>query len=273
MSGRATTFGDWQLPRRALGAWTFVVFLFLYLPIALIVAYSFNRSQANVVWQGFTWKWYGRIGSNQPLMDALWNSVIIASVTTVLSCVLGTLAAWVLYRFRFPAAGFIHGLIYFPMIVPEVIMGVSLLLLFSVLQIELGFTTVIIAHVTFCFPFVMIAVQARLQGLDPSLEEAAMDLGATPLGAFLRVILPFLTPSIVAGALMAFTLSIDEFVVTFFTAGAGSRTLPLEINGLIRSGLDPSVNALSALLVVATVVLVLSADWARRLSTKQDRAS
>lgn len=249
-----------------LGAWTFVVFLFLYVPIALVVAYSFNGSQANVVWQGFTLKWYGRIGSNEPLMSALWNSVIIAAATTVISCILGTMAAWVLYRFRFPASRFIHGLIFFPMIVPEIIMGVSLLLLFSVLQVELGFVTVIIAHVTFCFPFVMIAVQARLQGLDPSLEEAAMDLGATPVGAFMRVILPFLMPAIIAGALMAFTLSIDEFVVTFFTAGAGSRTLPLEINGLIRSGLDPSINALSALLVVATVVLVLAVDWARRLS-------
>jgi spermidine/putrescine transport system permease protein len=262
-----------RMPRLLLGAWTVLVFLFLYVPIALIVAYSFNRSQANVVWQGFTIKWYGRIASNEPLMTALWNSLVIAAATTGISCVLGTLAAWVLYRFRFPAARLIQGLIYFPVIVPEVIMGVSLLLLFSVLRIELGFLTVIVAHVTFCFPFVLIAVQARLQGLDPSLEEAAMDLGATPAGAFLRVILPFLMPSIVAGALMAFTLSIDEFVVTFFTAGAGSRTLPLEINGLIRSGLDPSVNALSALLVAATVVLVLAAGWARRLSLPRQGAS
>jgi spermidine/putrescine transport system permease protein len=153
------------------------------------------------------------------------------------------------------------------MIVPEVIMGVSLLLLFGVLHVQLGFTTVIIAHVTFCFPFVMIAVQARLQGLDPSLEEAAMDLGATPVQAFLRVIVPYLFPAIVAGALMAFTLSIDEFVVTYFTYSAASVTLPVEIYGRMKLGLDPSLNALSALLIAATIVLVLAADFARRLAS------
>jgi spermidine/putrescine transport system permease protein len=247
--------------------WTVLVLLFLYLPIALLIIFSFNRSRLNILWEGFTLRWYGEVWRNGPLMTALLNSVIIATATTLISTVLGTVTAWLLYRFRFPAARLIYGLIFFPMIVPEIIMGVSLLLLFGVLHVELGFTTVIIAHVTFCFPFVMIAVQARLQGLDPSLEEAAMDLGATPFQAFVKVIVPYLFPAIVAGALMAFTLSIDEFVVTYFTYSAASVTLPVEIYGMIKPGLDPSVNALSALLIAATIVLVLAADFARRLAS------
>ena len=225
--------------RLVLGVWTALVLAFLYLPIALVVIYSFNRSAMNVLWEGFTLQWYGRVWQDGPLMTALANSLIIASVTTLVSSMLGTTAAWLLYRYRFHAARMVHAMVFFPMIVPEIIMGVSLLLLFSVMRIELGFTTVIIAHVTFCFPFVMIAVQARLQGLDPALEEAAMDLGATPLQAFFRGIVPYLLPAIVAGALMAFTLSVDEFVVTYFTYSAASITLPVKIYGLIKQGLKP----------------------------------
>ena len=258
--------------RAWLGIWTALVLLFLYLPVALIVVFSFNRSSLNVLWEGFTLHWYGRIAGDGPLMDALWNSVKIASATTVIASVLGTMSGWLLYRYRFPAAKLVRGLIFFPMIVPEIILGVSLLLLFDLLHMELGFITVIIAHVTFCFPFVMIAVGARLQGLDPSLEEAAMDLGATPIQAFVRVILPYLAPAIVAGALMAFTLSIDEFVVTFFTYSAASITLPVKIYGMIKPGLDPSVNALSTLLIFATVLLVGSAEAARRLAARSPAA-
>jgi spermidine/putrescine transport system permease protein len=250
-----------------LAAWTALVLLFLYVPVILIVVFSFNTSTLNVLWEGFTFRWYTQVWQDEPLMTALENSLIIATATTIVSSILGTMAAWLLYRYRFPAASFVRALIYFPMIVPEVIMGVSLLLLFGVMHIELGFTTVIIAHVTFCFPFVMIPVGARLAGLDPSLEEAAMDLGATPIHAFLRVILPYLTPAIIAGALMAFTLSIDEFVVTYFTYSAASMTLPVKIYGMIKPGLNPTVNALSTLLVVATVVLAGAAEFVRRLSS------
>ena len=260
-SGRLT------FSRAALAAWTALVLLFLYIPIALIVVFSFNTSTLNVLWEGFTVRWYAQVWRDDPLMTALENSLIIATVTTLVSSALGTAAAWLLYRYRFPFTGLVRALIYFPMIVPEVIMGVSLLLLFGVMQIELGFATVVIAHVTFCFPFVMIPVGARLAGLDPSLEEAAMDLGATPVQAFVRVILPYLMPSIIAGALMAFTLSIDEFVVTYFTYSAASMTLPVKIYGMIKPGLNPTVNALSTLLVVATIVLAVTAEFVRRLSS------
>lgn len=246
-----------------LGAWIVLVLIFLYLPIGLVVAYSFNNSSINAVWHGFTTRWYQQVWSEGPLMNALLNSLVIASAVTVVSSILGTLAAWLLHRYRFAGAAAVRGLIYFPMVVPEIIMGVSLLLMFARLGIERGYLTVIIAHVTFCFPFVMIAVQARLRGLDPSLEEAALDLGATPIKAFLRVIVPFLLPAIVAGALMAFTLSLDEFVVTYFTCDARSTTLPVKLYGMVKVGIDPSINALSAVLVVATLVLLAAADFVR----------
>jgi spermidine/putrescine transport system permease protein len=268
--------------QRLFGGWTVAVLAFLYLPIALLIVYSFNASRLNISWQGFTLQWYRELWHNAPLIDALNNSLIIAAITTVLSVILGTAAAWLLYRYRFPFERTLRAMLYVPIIIPEVIMGISLLILFAIVServnpwldhaglgspLGLGFATVILAHVTFCFPFVMIAVGARLQGLDPSLEEAAMDLGATPLQAFVRVILPYLIPSIVAGALMAFTLSIDEFVVTYFTYSAASITLPIKIYGMIKPGLNPSVNALSSLLVAATVVLAIGVEMARRLSS------
>lgn len=255
-----------RLSRLMSGAWTALVLLFLYLPIALVVVYSFNDSSINVVWKGFTARWYQRIWSERPLMSALANSLFIALAVTAISSVLGTLAAWLLHCYRYAGAAFVRGLVYFPLVVPEIIMGVSLLLLFARLGIERGYLTVIIAHVTFCFPFVMLAVQARLRGLDPSLEEAALDLGATPAQAFLRVIVPFLFPAIVAGGLMAFTLSLDEFVVTYFTCDARSTTLPVKLYGMVKVGIDPSINALSTMLVLATLALIVAANFVRRLA-------
>lgn len=251
------------IARRLLAAWTFLVLAFLYLPIVLLVVYSFNRSELNAVWTGFTLRWYGEVWRNASLVAALENSVIIAVATTIVSVLLGTAAAWMMYRYRFPAARATTTLAVLPMVAPEIIMGVSLMLLFRAVGVERGYVTVVIAHVTFCFPFVMAAVQARLAGLDPSLEEAAMDLGATPLRAFARVIVPYLMPGIVAGALLAFTLSLDEFVVTYFTCDADSQTLPVKIYGMIKPGLKPTLNAVSALIVAVTAVLVIAADSVR----------
>ena len=252
--------------RVLLAGWTALVLAFLYLPIVLVVVYSFNDSPYIVLWKGFSLRWYAAVWRDTELIRTLVNSLIIASATTLVSCLLGTAAAWLLYRYRFRGAAMVRALIFVPLIVPEIILGVSLLLLFTAAHVDLGFTTVTIAHVTFCFPFVMIAVQARLEGLDPSLEEAALDLGATPAAAFVRVILPFLTPAVVAGGLMAFTLSLDEFIVTYFTYSAAAATLPVNIYGMVKAGPKPTVNALSALLIFATVVLVAAAEWARKLS-------
>jgi spermidine/putrescine transport system permease protein len=242
------------------GTWTAGVFAFLYIPILLLVVYSFNDSKLNLQWVGFTTKWYSLLLQNEVLIRAFQNSLIVACVTTVLSVVIGTSAAWLLYRYRFPAQQTLGLLIFIPMVMPEVLMGVSLLVLFVNLGLPLGYTTLIIAHTTFCFPFVLVGVQARLQGIDPALEEAALDLGATPLKAFWLVIVPYLMPAIIAGALMAFTLSFDEYIVTVFTSGADSQTLPLKVYGMVRVGLNPQLNALSTLFIGATALLVIASQ-------------
>ena len=222
-----------------------MVFAFLYLPIALLVVFSFNSSKLNIRWEGFSTKWYEALLTNKVLITAVENSLIVALFTTLLSTFLGTIGAWMM---------------------PEVLMGVSLLVLFvQFLNLPLGFTTLVISHTTFCFPFVLVGVQARLQGLDPFLEEAAMDLGATPLKAFWKVIVPYLMPAIVSGALMSFTLSLDEYIVSVFTTGAQSQTLPLKVYGMAKVGLNPQLNALSAIFIAATVVVaIISHTLARR---------
>jgi spermidine/putrescine transport system permease protein len=255
-----------RLFRAVFGTWTALVLIFLYLPIFVLVAYSFNASRLNIVWEGFTLKWYEQVWSNAPLMRAAQNSLVVAAVTTSVSVVLGTVGAWLLHRYRFTGERAITTLVATPIALPEIIMGVSLLVLFATLAMPLGLTTVIIAHVTFCFPFVLLVVRARLAGLDPALEEAALDLGATPMRAFWLVIVPSLRPAIIAGALMAFTLSMDEVIVTLFTASPDSATLPLRIFGMAKVGLNPMLNALSAIFIVATVVIVLFSERLKKLN-------
>lgn len=249
-----------------LGGWTLLVFVFLYVPIAVLVGYSFNASRLNIVWSGFTVEWYSRLWRHTPLLHAAENSVVIATITTLLSVVIGTVGAWLLHRYHYRAARGIQTLVAIPMVMPEILMGISLLIFFATVGLGLGFSTVIIGHVTFCFPFVLVAVQARLKGLDPALEEAALDLGATPLRAFWLVIVPCLQPAIVAGALMAFTLSLDELIVTFFTTSAASATLPIRVFGMAKVGLNPMLNALSAVFIVATVAFVLFSDYLKKLN-------
>lgn len=252
---------------RLLALWAGVVLLFLYLPIAVLVLFSFNQSKLNVVWTGFTLEWYARLWSDTVLVRALENSLIVAVASTGISLVLGTAGGWLLHRYRYRGRAALETAAFLPMIVPEVILGVSLLLLFVAAGVELGYTTIVVSHVTFCFPFVMATVRARLAGLDPALEEAALDLGATPAQAFTKVIVPYLTPALVAGGLMAFTLSLDELIVTWFTASAGTRTLPLEIFGRIKKGLDPSLHAISTLFLVVTVLALGIAEGLRRRSS------
>lgn len=256
-----------QLQRWLFGFWTVAVFAFLYVPIILLIVFSFNDSKLGLAWTGFTTRWYSELFGNQVLIGAFKNSMIVACVTTVLSTFLGTVGAWLMFRYQFPFRHAIGLLIFVPMVMPEVLMGVSLMILFNnLLHLDLGYLTLIIGHTTFCFPFVLVGVQARLQGIDPFLEEAAMDLGATPIQAFWKVIVPYLMPAIIAGALMSFTLSFDEYIVTVFTSGPGSQTLPLQVYGLARKGLDPQLNALSALFVAGTVVLVLFSELIKKRS-------
>jgi len=242
------------------GSWTSLVFAFLYLPIFLLVLFSFNESKNGFQWEGFTLKWYEALWQNRILLHAFTNSLLIGTVSTLLATGLGTLGAWMLYRFRFPIHRMMEAFIFVPMIMPEILMGVSLLVLFVNLSLPLSYLTVIIAHVTFTFPFVLVGMQARLQGMDPSLEEAAMDLGATPRQAFFKIILPYLTPAIASGALLAFSLSLDDYIVTVFVTGAESQTLPLKVYGMVRVGLNPQLNALSALGIILTILLVFASE-------------
>ena len=264
------------------GWWTVVVFAFLYIPIILLVVYSFNTSRLNVNFEGFTLEWYREMWANDQIRRALANSVKVAAWATLIAVALGTTGAWLLYRYKYRFKRLWETLLFIPMAIPEIIMGVSLLILFSAVdrplnaalnsifgvpespRFGLGFLTVVIAHVTFCFPFVLVAVQARLADVDPSLEEAAMDLGATPLQAFVKVMVPYMMPAIISGALMSFTLSMDEVLVTYFVNGPESKTLPLEIYDHVKKGLNPMLNAVSSLFIVVTAAVVVIAERLRR---------
>jgi len=236
--------------------WTGI--LFLYVPILILIIYSFNESRFASQWGGFSFKWYRIMFADRSLWMAFRNTLIIASANTIISTVLGTLAALALSRNRFKWSGVYHTVLHMPIIIPDIVQAVSLLMLFVFLNITLGLVSVVLAHVSFSISFVALVVMARLSGLDRSLEEAAMDLGANRWQTFWKVTLPNIFPGIVAGALLAFTLSIDDFVITFFTSGVGSTTLPLKIYSMIKFGITPEINAISTLLVLFSVLAVLA---------------
>jgi len=239
---------------------TILVFLFLYAPIAILVVFSFNDSRLNAVWRGFTLKWYGALIENASIMSAFWNTMVVAIVSTIVATAIGTVTAYGLNRLHVRFRGVYDSLIYMPIIMPEIIMGISLLAFLVLIGIQLGLSTIIIGHVVFNISFVTVVVSARLAGADPALEEAAMDLGANRLQTFLRVILPIIRPGIFAGALLAFTLSFDDFVITFFVAGVGSTTLPLKIFSMIKFGVTPEINALSTILIVVSTLIVFASQ-------------
>ncbi len=225
-------------------------FAFLYLPILLLVVYSFNDSRLVTVWGGFSTRWYGALFRNEPLIDAAFITLRIGLVSASLATILGTLAAVALTRYgRFLGRTLFTGMVYAPMVMPEVITGLSLLLFFVAIDLDRGFWTVTLAHTTLTMCFVTVVVQARLLTFDRSLEEAAMDLGAPPLRTFFSVTLPNILPSIAAGFLLAFTLSLDDLVIASFNTGPGATTLPIRIYSQVRLGLSPEVNAASAILI------------------------
>jgi spermidine/putrescine transport system permease protein len=233
-----------------------VAYAFLYLPLAIVVVYSFNDSRLNAEWVGFTLDWYRKLAQNDEMIAAAVNSLLIALVASLASTVLGTMAGVAMHRYKLRV---LPVLVLTPIAIPEILMGVALLIFFVMLNFTLGLVSVAVAHIAFCIGFVAIVVRARLAGMDDSLIEAARDCGATPWQAFRRVTLPLIMPGVVAGALMAFTLSIDDFVITFFTAGAGTVTLPLQIYSMIKIAVTPEVNAVSTLLMLLTLVLIVVA--------------
>ena len=246
---------------------------FLYLPIVILVVYSFNASRLVTVWGGFSTRWYGELFRNEALMDAAWVTLRVALVSSLAATVLGTLAALALVRWgRFRGRTLFTGMVYAPMVMPEVITGLSLLLLFVALSLDRGFWTVVIAHTTLTMCFVTIVVQARLVSFDRSLEEAAVDLGATPVRAFFSITLPLIAPAIAAGCLLAFTLSLDDLVIASFTSGPGATTLPMRIYGQVRLGVTPEINAASAILVGMVAVGVIAATLiSKRAALRPER--
>lgn len=257
------------MSRRLLALHTALVYLFLWLPIAVLAVFSFNAGRQTAIWQGLTLDWYRRLLANEALLASVRNSLAAAALTTVIATVLGTLAALALRRGSFPGT---LVLLFLPMVIPEVVLGAALLTFFGTAGLRLSLATVVIAHVVFSVPCVALVVRARLAGLDPALEEAARDLGAGPVEAFRRVTLPLALPGIAASALLVFTLSIDDYVVTSFVAGAGATTLPLHVYSMLRVGVTPEVNAVSTLLLAGTIALIVAAQRLLRGSfTEGDR--
>jgi len=245
---------------------TVAVMLFFYLPILVLVVNSFNASRFGTTWQGLTLKWYGRLATEREIWDSLRLTLVIAVASTAASVVLGTTAALALHRFSSRIQRFHSALISVPLVMPEILMGISLLLFFAAIGLDLGLLTVILAHVTFSLSYVALVVLGRLEGFDDSLLEAARDLGAGRWYTARRVLLPLLAPGIAAGGLLAFTLSVDDFVITFFVAGPGTTTLPIRIYSMIKHGSPPLINALSTLLLLVTFLAV----WlSQRLATRR----
>lgn len=261
--------------KRRLGKWPSILYAafiygFLYIPIAILVIFSFNQSRLNAVWTGFTFDWYGKLMQNTEVLDATKVSLTVAFVSTVVSTMIGTLAAVGMYRYHFRGKTALDGMLYLPIVIPEIVMGISLLAFFALVEIPLGVMTLIIAHITFSIPFVVVVVRARLEGFDRSIEEAAMDLGANEWQTFTKVTIPIIAPGIVAGALLAFTLSIDDVIISFFVAGPSSTTLPLKIFSMVKFGVTPEINALSTIMLLVTLTIVVIAE---RIRLKKDNIS
>jgi spermidine/putrescine transport system permease protein len=245
---------------RWLTAFAALIYAFLFAPIVVLIIFSFNDSRRTFIWRGFTLDWYPRLFANADLLDALKITLVVAAIAVVGATILGSLLGLGLARLRFRGSGATETLILLPMVTPEIIMGISLLIFFFQLIGGVGSVgQIAIAHVTFCISYVAVVVRARAAGMDPNLEEAARDLGASALGAFRFVTLPILAPAIAAGAMLAFALSFDDYVITTFNAGVGSSTLPLYIYGKIKFGVTPEINAISTIIVAVTAVAIFLA--------------
>ena len=256
-----------RLPWPLVGGVT-VIYLLLHLPVLVLVAFSFNASRYSLAWTGLTLDWYRALAARPEIIAGLRTSLIVGTVSTLVATALGTLLALGLHRLgagrrrRLVEAG-----LDLPVVTPEIVAGISLLALFAAVRWPLGLLTVMVAHVTFSVPFVTVVVLARAHGMDRALEEAAMTLGATPRVTFWRVTLPQLLPGIVAGALLAFTLSFDDFVITFFTAGPGSTTLPLVVYGMVRKAVEPTINAVSTIVLAVTTLALVGSELIGRRTT------
>ena len=236
------------------------VYFFLHAPLLVLVIFSFNNSKFSVGWKGFTLQWYQKLLERQDILDGLRQSLLVGGVSTVVSTLLGTLLALGLARHRFRGRTALESLVYVPVVTPEIVVGISLLLLFGLLGWQLGVSTILIAHVAFNISFVVIVVRARLDGMDRSLEEAALILGADEWTAFWKVTVPQLWPGILSGALLAFTMSFDDYVITSLVSGPGNSTLPVVVYTMVRKNVEPTINAISTIILVVTAALIYAAE-------------
>lgn len=242
-----------------------LVMVFLYIPILILIIFSFNDSRIITGWQGFTLKYYVQLFNNPTIGEAFRNTMLIAGLSTLISTTLGILTALGLENKNFSGRKGLIGLIYIPLMIPDILMGVSLALLFNFTRVNTGMFTVLIAHITFCISYTVIVIQSRLEGFDYSLVEAAQDLGAKPSYIFWKIKFPLMMPGIIAAALLAFTLSIDDFIITFFTSGRGFDTLPIYVEGTIRRGTITTINSLSTLMIAFTLFLVIATKRIRKI--------
>jgi spermidine/putrescine transport system permease protein len=238
-----------------------VMYLFMYLPIFVLTLYSFNQSAYSATWEGFTLEWYGKLFSDRRILSAFQNSLTIAFSAVLISALFGTLLAVGLSRYKFRGKNLFVGISYLPLIVPDIAIAVATLVFLAAVQIRLSLWTIVAAHIVFCLAYIALAVSTRLADLNPFLEEAALDLGATPTQAFLKVLLPQLMPGIISGCLIAFVLSMDDFLIASFTAGTGATTLPMEVFSRIRTGVKPDINALSVILILASGTLAFIGQY------------
>jgi spermidine/putrescine transport system permease protein len=244
--------------------YTFLAYLFIYVPIIVLIIFSFNTQKLNLRWEGFTLDWYKVLFQDQQILLATRNTLMIAAIATLVSTVIGTLAALAMQRYRFPLYSSSETLMYIPIVIPEVVMGISLLVFFVLIHFTLGLMTITLSHIAFDIPFVALVVRARLHGYDNAIDEAAMDLGANELTTFWRVTLPTIMPGVLSGAMLALTLSLDDYVITYFTAGPGSTTLPLRVYSMVRFVVTPEINALSALWVLIVFIVLAIGQIAQR---------
>ncbi len=247
-----------------------IIFVFMYLPILVLAFYSFNQSPYSATWQGFTLEWYGKLFSDDRILSGLYNSLVVAFCAVGVSAVMGTLMAVGLARYDFPGKKLYQGIAYLPLLIPDIAIAVSTLVCLAAFAIPLSIWTIIAAHIVFCLSYVGLVVSARMNNINPHLEEAALDLGATPTQAFILVLLPQLMPGIISGCLLAFVLSLDDFLIASFTAGSGTNTLPMEIFSRIRTGVKPDINALSVMLISMTAIVALIGELIRTAGERRE---
>lgn len=243
------------------------IYLFLYIPIIVLIVYSFNNAKYSMVWHGFTWKWYVELFSDHALWISTWHSFFLALASATIATFIGMLAAVSLYRYQFRGRNILQGLVFILILSPEIVTGTALLILFNFLYLQLGFLSLLLAHTSFCVPFVIVTIYSRIIGFDKNIFEAAKDLGASDLRIFTSIILPLLWPALFAGWLLSFTLSLDDVIISYFVAGPEFQILPLQIYSMVRSGVKPEINALCSVLFCVTLTLIVLSQLALRKRT------